>query len=68
MTRYVFDSPEQMFDWVDRTAKKLLSIPRDEFGKIKIEITRTYDSCNYPWEIDPREKEAWKKRFENEKR
>ena len=68
MTRYVFDSPEAMFHWIDETAKKLLSIPRDKFGKIEINISRTELGVNYDWIITPEIKQIWKKRFENEKR
>lgn len=68
MTRYVFDTPEQMFDWIDKTALKLLSIPRAEFGKIKIEISRVKnDGCSYPFEINPRDKELWRKKLNEEK-
>lgn len=68
MTRYVFDEPEQMFHWIDETAKKLLSIPRDKFGKIEVNISRTELGVNYDWIITPEIKQIWKKRFENEER
>lgn len=68
MTRYVFDEPEQMFDWIDECAKKLLSIPRTEFGKIEINISRSNCGVNYPWLIDKKDREAWKRKFENEKK
>lgn len=66
MSRYVFDSPEQMFHWIDETAKKLLSIPRDKFGKVEINITRSELGCTYPWKISPDDKKAWKRRFKDE--
>lgn len=66
MTRYIFDKPEQMFDWIDTVAKKLLSIPREEFGKIEINIRRTYEECNYPFIVDEKDRNAWKRKFENE--
>ena len=66
MTRYVFTEPEQMFHWIDETAKKLLSIPRDKFGKIEVNISRTELGCSYPWIIAPKDKEAWKRRFDDE--
>ena len=68
MSKYVFDSPEQMFHWIDECAKKLLYITREEFGKIEINICRTKDGCNYPFIIDPADKKAWKRKFEDEKR
>lgn len=68
MTRYVFEEPDAMFHWIDETAKKLLSIPREQFGKIEINITRTENGCNYGWLISPEDKNAWKERFEDEKR
>ena len=66
MSRYIFDKPEQMFDWIDTVAKKLLSIPRDKFGMVEINITRSELGCAYPWTISPKDKQAWKRRFENE--
>lgn len=66
--RYVFDTPEAMFHWIDQTAKKLLSIPREQFGKIEIEISRTDRGATYEWLIDPLDKAAWKKRFEDEEK
>ena len=66
MSRYVFDEPEQMFHWIDECAKKLLTIPRDKFGKVEINITRSELGCTYPWIISPKDKEAWKRRFEDE--
>lgn len=68
MTRYVFDDPEAMFHWIDETAKKLLTIPREQFGKVQIEISRTELGVNYDWLITPKDKQAWKKRFDDEKR
>lgn len=68
MTRYVFDEPEQMFHWIDECAKKLLTIPRDKFGKIEININRTDLDVNYDWLITPQDKQRWKKRFEDEKK
>ena len=68
MTRYVFDDPEAMFHWIDETAKKLLSIHRDKFGKIEISINRTDLGVNYDWLITPQDKQRWKKRFEDEKK
>ena len=66
--KYVFDSPEAMFHWIDQTAKKLLSIPREQFGKFEIEITRTDRGATYGWLIDPEDKKAWKERLENEEK
>ena len=66
--RYVFDTPEAMFHWIDQTAKKLLSIPREQFGKIEIEISRTDRGATYEWLIIPQDKAAWKKRFEDEEK
>jgi hypothetical protein len=68
MTRYVFDNPEAMFHWIDETVKKLLTIPRAQFGKIQIDISRTELGANYGWLIRPEDKQAWKKRFEDEKK
>lgn len=68
MTRYVFDSPEAMFHWIDECAKKLLTIPRDEFGKIEINISRTDRLRNYDWLITPEDKKVWKRKLENDKR
>lgn len=67
MTRYVFEDPDAMFHWIDETAKKLLSISREDFGKIEINITRTENGYNYGWLISPEDKQAWKKRFEDER-
>lgn len=66
MTRYVFTEPEQMIHWIDETAKKLLSIPRDKFGKIEVNISRTELGCTYPWIVSPEDKKAWKRRFKDE--
>lgn len=66
MSRYVFTEPEQMIHWIDETAKKLLSIPRDKFGKIEVNISRTELGCTYPWIISPDDKKAWKRRFKDE--
>lgn len=66
MSRYVFTEPEQMIHWIDETAKKLLSIPRDKFGKIEVNISRTKLGCTYPWIISPDDKKAWKRRFKDE--
>lgn len=66
--RYVFDTPEAMFHWIDQTAKKLLAIPREQFGKIEIEISRTDRGTTYDWLISPQDKAAWKERFENEQK
>lgn len=66
MSRYVFTEPEQMIHWIDETAKKLLSIPRDKFGKIEVNISRTELGCTYPWIISPEDKKAWKRRFKDE--
>lgn len=66
MTRYVFDNPEAMFHWIDETAKKLLSIPREKFGKIEVNISRTELGCTYPWIISPEDKKAWERRFKDE--
>lgn len=66
MSRYVFTEPEQMIHWIDETAKKLLSIPRDKFGKIEVNISRTELGCTYPWTISPDDKKAWKRRFKDE--
>ena len=68
MSRYVFDDPEAMFHWIDETAKKLLTIPREQFGKVQIEISRTELGVNYGWLITPKDKQAWKKRFDDEER
>lgn len=68
MSRYVFDKPEAMFHWIDETAKKLLSIPREEFGKIEINISRTKLGVTYDWIIDPVVKRAYKEKFKNEKK
>lgn len=68
MARYVFDNPEAMFHWIDEIAKKLLSIPRDKFGKIEINITRTDLGVTYDWLITPEDKQRWKKRFEDEEK
>lgn len=68
MSRYVFDNPEAMFHWIDETAKKLLTIPREQFGKVQVEISRTELGVNYDWLITPKDKQAWKKRFDDEKR
>ena len=66
--RYVFDSPEAMFHWIDQTAKKLLTIPREQFGKFEIDITRTDRGATYEWLISPTDKAAWKERFEDEEK
>ena len=66
MSRYVFTEPEQMIHWIDETAKKLLSIPRDKFGKIEVNISRTELGCTYPWIISPDDKKAWTRRFKDE--
>lgn len=66
--KYVFDTPEAMFHWIDQTAKKLLTIPREQFGKIEIEISRTDRGKIYGWLISPQDKAAWKERFDNEKK
>lgn len=55
-----------MIHWIDETAKKLLSIPRDKFGKIEVNISRTELGCTYPWIISPDDKKAWKRRFKDE--
>ena len=68
MSRYVFDNPEALFHWIDETAKKLLTIPREQFGKVQVEISRTELGVNYDWLITPKDKQAWKKRFDDEKR
>jgi hypothetical protein len=68
MSRYVFDNPEAMFHWIDETAKKLLTIPREQFGKVQVEISRTELGVNYDWLITPKDKQAWKKGFDDEKR
>ena len=68
MSRYVFDDPEAMFHWIDETAKKLLTIPREQFGKVQVEISRTELGVNYDWLITPKDKKAWKKRFDDEER
>lgn len=68
MSRYVFNDPDVMFHWIDETAKKLLSIPREKFGKIEINITRTDLGVNYNWLITPETKQIWKKRFEDEEK
>ena len=68
MARYVFDDPEAMFHWIDETAKKLLTIPREQFGKVQVEISRTELGVNYDWLITPKDKKAWKKRFDDEER
>lgn len=66
MSRSVFTEPEQMFHWIDECAKKLLTIPREEFGRIEINIRRTYEECNYPFIINETDRNAWKRKFENE--
>lgn len=68
MSRYVFDNPDAMFHWIDETAKKLLSIPREKFGKIEINITRSELGVNYGWLIEPKEKKMWEKRFKDEEK
>lgn len=68
MTRYVFDDPEAMFHWIDETAKKLLSIPREQFGKIEININRANLGVTYDCLITPQDKQRWKKMFEDEKK
>lgn len=67
MTKYRFETPEQMFHWIDECAKKLLTIPREEFEKIEIDIHRTSMGSNYGFLIEPEVKNIYKKRFENEK-
>lgn len=67
MARYVFDSPEQMLDWIDTVAFKLLDMTDEEFGKIEINIKRTTDTCTYPFILHETDRNAWKRRFENEK-
>ena len=66
--RYVFDSPEAMFHWIDQTAKKLLTIPRERFGKFELDITRTEKGATYDWLISPQDKAAWKERLKNEEK
>ena len=63
MTRYVFETPEQMFHWIDSCALKLLSIPRSEFGKINIDITRTKDNSNWDFNISEQDLKAWKEKL-----
>ena len=67
MTRYVFETPEQMFHWIDSCAKKLLSIPRNDFGKISIEITRTVDNANWDFNISEQDLKAWKEKFDDKR-
>ena len=66
MSRYVFEEPEQMLDWIDTVAFKLLKITREEFGKIEINIKRTTDAGNYPFILHETDRNAWKRRFEDE--
>ena len=66
MSRYVFDKPEQMFHWIDECAKKLLVISREEFGRIEINIKRANCGATYEWEINPEDKQSWRRKFENE--
>lgn len=68
MTRYVFEKPDEMFHWIERTAEKLLTISREDFGRIQIDISFTDRMGNYHEVIDPVDKQAWKRRFDDEKR
>lgn len=68
MAKYVFDNPEAMLDWINRTAAKLLTIRRQDFGKISVELVKTQAGVNYEWVINPKEKIAWERELLNEKR
>lgn len=61
MTRYVFDNPDAMLHWIEKTVATLLTIPRKDFGKISVELMRTADKVNYEWIIDAKDKVAWQK-------
>lgn len=56
-----------MFHWIERCCEKLLTISREDFGRIQIDISFTDRQGNYHEVIDPVDKLAWKRRFENEK-
>lgn len=68
MTKYVFDNPDAMLDWVNRTVSKLLTISRNDFGEISVELIRSSAGKRYEWVIDPKERQAWEKELSNDKK